>query len=224
MLLTLLAAAGLATGWAIGPTITRTVDRPVSNAARAALAAATACAILIAARTAIGTPTLGLTYLPGLTVWAWLLIAITGTDLAAHRIPNAITYPAIPAVVLLLTAGALVAGDTATATRVLIGATVAFLVMLTIALVNPRGMGMGDVKATPILAAGLALLGYGPVAIGLFAGFLIAAVVSVAAIATRRRSRADQIPFGPYLCGGALIGLVVGPQLTAAYLRASGLA
>ena len=162
--------------------------------------------------------------LPGMLLFAWMLLVVTVIDYRTRRIPNALTYPLTPALAILLVGAALLEGEPSTALRVVLGGVAAFGFLLLLALVNPRGMGMGDVKYAAFLGMGLGYVGWSAVVIGMFGSFLLGSVVSVALIATKVRSRKDMIPFGPFLSAGALIGLLVGPQLGDAYLRATGLA
>lgn len=83
-----------------------------------------------------------------------------------------------------------------------------------IALLFPRGMGMGDVKLAGMMGFFLGR----SVVVGLFLGFLIGAVVGVGLIATGRKGRKSKVPFGPFLAAGALIALFYGDQLLDLYL------
>jgi leader peptidase (prepilin peptidase)/N-methyltransferase len=83
-----------------------------------------------------------------------------------------------------------------------------------IVLAYPRGMGMGDVKLAGMLGFFLGQT----VAVGLFLGFLLGAVVGIALIATGRKGRKSRVPFGPFLAVGALVALFYGNQLLDLYL------
>jgi leader peptidase (prepilin peptidase)/N-methyltransferase len=162
--------------------------------------------------------------LPGMLLFAWLVLVVSVIDYRTRRIPNALTYPLTPVLAVLLVGAALLGGDGGQAVRVLLGGVAAFLFLLLLALINPRGMGMGDVKYAASLGMALGYVGWSAVVIGLFGAFLLGSVVSVTLIATKLRSRKDLIPFGPFLSAGALLGLLAGPALADLYLRATGLA
>ena len=66
------------------------------------------------------------------------------------------------------------------------------------ALVWRGGMGAGDVKMALLMGA---VLG-GLVVVALFLAFILGAVIGIGLIVTRRRTRKDVIPFGPYLALG----------------------
>jgi prepilin signal peptidase PulO-like enzyme (type II secretory pathway) len=83
-----------------------------------------------------------------------------------------------------------------------------------------RAMGGGDIKLA--FAMGL-ILGPERTLLALLVAFNVAAIVGVALIAMRRRSRRDQIPFGPFLVAGTVIAFLFGQQIIEWYLRLNGL-
>jgi leader peptidase (prepilin peptidase)/N-methyltransferase len=87
----------------------------------------------------------------------------------------------------------------------LLGAVLGGGALLVIALVYPRGMGMGDVKLAAYEGLFLGFLSIGHVVLGLFLGFLVGSVGGIALLATGVRTRKDHVPFAPFLAGGALL-------------------
>jgi leader peptidase (prepilin peptidase)/N-methyltransferase len=77
-------------------------------------------------------------------------------------------------------------------------------------LVNPGGMGFGDVKLALGTGAALGWYGWGNLLLGTFAGFLLGAVYGGALVVARRAERRTTIPFGPFLLAGAYLGLLIG--------------
>jgi leader peptidase (prepilin peptidase)/N-methyltransferase len=98
-----------------------------------------------------------------------------------------------------------------------------FLLYLVMALVYPAGMGMGDVKLAGVLGMGLAWLGWGEWVVGAFLAFLLGAVVGIGLMLFRRAGRRSAIPFGPFMVAGALLGIVVGPQVADWYVGQLGI-
>ncbi len=162
--------------------------------------------------------------LPAFLLFAWLLVVVAVIDARTQRIPNRLTYTLTPALVVLLVAAALLSGDPVVALRVLLGGLAAFAAMLALALIAPRGMGMGDVKLSAFIGAGLGYLGWGHVLLGMMAAYLLGGLTAIALIVLGIRGRKEKMPFGPYLAVGALVSLLVGTELVQAYLRSSGLA
>ncbi len=166
---------------------------------------------------------IGLTWaLPGFLLFGWTLLVVAVIDLHTRRIPNRLTYPLTPALLALLGAAAMLEGAPGSAVRALLGGVASFALLLVLALINPRGMGMGDVKLAAFMGVGLGYLGWGHVWLGLFAGFLCGGLVAGLLVLSRRRGRKDHIPFGPWLATGAMVSLVAGEQIIATYLRWSG--
>ena len=167
----------------------------------------------------------GLTWtLPAFLLFAWLLLVVAIIDLDTRKIPNRLTYPLTPALLALLAVGALLDGEAHRLVGALLGGAGAFVVLLLIALISPRGMGMGDVKLAGFIGIGLGYVGAAHVVLGLFGAFLIGGVVAVVLLAVRARGRRDAIPFGPYLAAAAVLALLVGQPIISAYLRSTGLA
>lgn len=118
-----------------------------------------------------------------------LLTAVTVTDLAHRRIPNALTLPALPAMLLLvvpLGPDQVLAG--------LGGAALALLAHAAVRLLAPASLGAGDVKLATVLGVPLAAASWWALALAPLGAAMLAAVV---ATATRRRS----VPLGPLLAG-----------------------
>lgn len=143
-----------------------------------------------------------------LVVWAGLLTVVLGAvDLAAHRLPDALTLPAVPitAVLVLGTwAAAPPSGDPLTA---LVAAAVATAVFAGLASVAPRAMGRGDVKLVPSLALLTGYLSIPAVLWWLILAFGLGAVVALAGLVTRRLSLGSAIAFGPCLLAGCWLVL-----------------
>lgn len=166
--------------------------------------------------------------LPGFLLFAWLLVVVAVIDVQTRKIPNRLTYPLTPALLVLMVAAALLSGNPQWAITSLVGGLVAFVVLLLIALLPGGGMGMGDVKLAGFIGIGLGYLGYGFVALGIFGGFVVGGLAGIVFVVARLigggEFRRQKIPFGPYLAAGALLALLVGEPLLDAYLRSLGLA
>lgn len=143
---------------------------------------------------------------------AYLLLVVAGVLLAAidrhhHLLPNRVVLPTLVAGAVLLTAAATVQGEWPALLRALLAAAAVFGVLLVMALMSPRGMGMGDVKLGAVLGLHLGWLGWPHVVLGVTAGFVVQALLALALMATRRAGLRSELPFGPALLLGT--GLVV---------------
>ena len=92
----------------------------------------------------------------------------------------------------------------------LLGGAIGFSLMLVPYLVSGGGMGGGDVKLAGLI--GLAT-GFPYVLIALLLAIISAGVLAIALIASRRRTRKQTIPFGPFLAAAAMVTLVWGQPI-----------
>ena len=152
--------------------------------------------------------------LPAYLVLTAALLAISIIDLEHFIVPDRITAPLTVAALALLGLAAAVDGQWSRFGRSLLGGLAFFAFLLLLNIINPRGMGMGDVKLSFSLGLFLGWLGWGQVFLGGFLSFLLGALVGVGLIATGVRSRKDHVPFGPFLATGTLITILwAGPIL-----------
>jgi leader peptidase (prepilin peptidase)/N-methyltransferase len=136
-------------------------------------------------------------------LFCWVLVIVTRTDFEHRLIPDRIILPGAVAMLVLRTV------EEASVEWVL-SALGAGLVLFLIVLVYPQGLGMGDVKLSAFLGAGLGAL----VAVAMFIGFF-AAFVPAFVLLVRRGSaaRKQAIPLGPFLALGAVVTLFAGPEI-----------
>lgn len=154
--------------------------------------------------------------LVALVVWSGLLaVALGAVDLIHHRLPDAVTLPAIPITAILVGLTELIAPA---AGSVLIALAVAVVIgglFWAVAALVPRAMGLGDVKLVPSLAL---MTGYVSIASGLLAvviAFVLSALVALAGLVLRRLTLTSAIPFGPFLLAGCWLVLVFPGLVTA---------
>jgi len=116
-----------------------------------------------------------------------LLVPVTLIDLDHHLIPNKITYP-----------GAVLG------------------IALVAAIVQRRGMGMGDVKLAFVLGVYLGRAVVPAIFVALIAGALVGALI-IARMGVEKGRKAG-IPFGPWLSLGGVVGLLAGDAIVDWYL------
>jgi len=145
-------------------------------------------------------------------VMVLVVIACSVIDLESRIIPNRITGPAaVLAIVLGL------ALDPSGEPARLAWAAGAGLFLLLAALVNPAGMGMGDVKLLTVMGLFLGA----PVVVALLVA-LLGSVVTGVVLAGRvgvKAARKTGLPFGPYLAFGGIVAALVGNPILHAYLH-----
>lgn len=133
-----------------------------------------------------------------------VLVLLSVIDFERHILPNRIV---LPAAVAVLVAQIALAPDRAV--EWIVAALGASLFFLVLALINPAGLGMGDVKLALLLGAMLGRL----VIMALLVGSVGVALVAVFLLARHGSSaRKTALPFGPFLAAGAVVVLfVAGP-------------
>ena len=156
---------------------------------------------------------------PAYLALAFTCLVLAVIDATTRLLPNRITYPAFPVLLSLLVLASVGLGDLGRLTRGLLAALAVGAFFLVLALISPRGMGLGDVKLAPTLGLALGWLSWGTVAVGVFAGFLLGALAGLAAILALGITRKSLLPFGAWLVSGALLGVLAGPEVAAWYAR-----
>ncbi|MBB5938191.1 prepilin peptidase [Streptomyces zagrosensis] len=150
---------------------------------------------------------------PELVVWLLLVplcVLLAGVDLAVHRLPDVLTLPMAGGSVALLGGAALLPGTAGSWSRAVFGGLALGGAYFVLFLINPNGMGFGDVKLA--LTAGVALGWYGwdVLFLGAFTGLLLGAFYGVALVLTRRAGRKAAMAFGPFMIIGAGAGILLG--------------
>ncbi|WP_244330746.1 prepilin peptidase, partial [Streptomyces parvus] len=145
----------------------------------------------------------------------WLVLApgavlLAVVDRRVHRLPDVLTLPLAAAAVLLLGGAALLPGHAGSWTSGLLGGLALGGFYLLLFLINPNGMGFGDVKLALALGVALGWYGWTVLFLGGFAGFLFGAAYGLALVLLRRAGRRTGIPFGPFMAAGALTGVLLG--------------
>lgn len=124
----------------------------------------------------------------------YALLGIALIDWEQQIIPNRLTIP-----MLLLGLG--LKGWTGELPAALLGGLIGGGILFLVAVLYPKGMGMGDVKLLAMLGV---YLGWDQVLIVIFFGSMLALVIALLLIMARRLRRQDPIPFGTFLSIAAL--------------------
>jgi len=154
---------------------------------------------------------------------AAISVALAIIDIETHRLPNVIVLPGYAVGVVLLGTAALLHGDLVGLGRMAAGAGILFAFYFVLAMISPRGMGMGDVKLAGVLGLFLGSLGWGQLAVGAGAAFVLGGLFSIILLITRRAGRKSGIPFGPWMLLGAWVGIFAGSAIAGGYLSIVGL-
>lgn len=164
----------------------------------------------------------------GLSVgWDWSLlflvplvpvcVALAVIDWHTHLLPSRIVLPALAATVVLVGVVWLLERDTDALVRALVGLVAVRSLFWLLWFIRASGMGFGDVRLSAVLGLALGHLGWGELAVGVYAGFLVFGVpgLVVAVVKRDRQLLRTPFPFGPFMLLGALAGVALGPAVWA---------
>jgi leader peptidase (prepilin peptidase)/N-methyltransferase len=161
--------------------------------------------------------------LPALLYLVAISIALTMIDLELKRLPNAITLPSYPVSAALLTLAALAEGEPGRLVRAAICGLGLYGAYFVLMIINPRGMGFGDVKLAGVLGLYLGWFGWQHAVIGGFLAFFVGGLVGIILMIAGRAGRKSQIPFGPFMIIGTWLALAFAAPMATWYLDRSGL-
>ncbi len=135
-------------------------------------------------------------------------VALAQVDVAVQRLPDRLTLPGYPALIALLTLAAAFTGAWPDLARALLGGLALGAAYLLLGLLSGGQLGGGDIKLAGLLGLLLGWAGWRALLTGASLGFVLAAVVGLVMLATRRTSRRSMISFGPYMLAGALLAVL----------------
>jgi leader peptidase (prepilin peptidase)/N-methyltransferase len=147
--------------------------------------------------------------LPALLVFAAASTVLALVDLAEKRLPNAVIFPTLAAVAVLLLVPTWLSGEWIALLWAAVGSAGMFVVYFVLALISPSSMGMGDVKLALVIGLLLGWFGLNAWLIGLLAAFVVGGLVALVALLLRRVTLRGSIPFGPSMLAGASVALLV---------------
>ncbi|KLJ02333.1 A24 family peptidase [Luteimonas sp. FCS-9] len=156
----------------------------------------------------------------GALVLTGFLVALSGIDARTQLLPDSLTLP-------LMWLGLIASLDNLymPAKPALLGAVVGYASLWSVwwlfkQATGKEGMGHGDFKLLAALGAWCGLSGLLPI---ILLSAVAGAIVGSILLAVQGRDRATPIPFGPYLAVAGWVTFMWGEDLTALYLRVSGL-
>ena len=149
----------------------------------------------------------------------WALVVLTAIDLEHKLLPNKMVYPTFALGAVGLVVAALLDGADDRLFEMAVGAAIFGGFFFILAFAYPAGLGGGDLK----LAFPLGMfLGYieapGVVLVGMFFSFVLGGLAGIAVLLKGGGGRKTQLPFGPFLAAGTVIGILAGQKILDVYL------
>jgi len=150
----------------------------------------------------------------------WGLVALSGIDFRTQLLPDIVTLPG-----LWLGLSLALFPVFASLQDSVIGAMAGYLSLWFVyqafrLLTGKEGMGFGDFKLLALLGA---WLGWQYLPTVVILSSVVGALFGISMIVFRGRDRSVPMPFGPFLAAAGWITMIWGEQMTAAYLRFSGI-
>lgn len=164
---------------------------------------------------------LGLEWDPRLVGWAVaapFLLALCFIDWHTRLLPNHWMWPLIWLTTLVVSGTVVATESLGSLGWVLAMAAGAWVFYFLLHVVNPSGIGFGDVRLSWVLGLLLAQSGPAVLLAGLWCGFALGGVGGVL-LGGVRGSLKRKIPFGPFMVLGAVLGVLVGDWLLSGLAR-----
>ena len=139
------------------------------------------------------------------------LIIVSFIDLEHQIIPNEITFSLIPLGLVMS-----VFLNHISFINSLLGLVIPVGLLLLIAFIYKKGMGIGDVKLIGMIGV---FVGWKYALISIFIGSLLGSIYGIFMMATDKMSRKTRIPFGPFISSGAVIMILWGDFLINWYIN-----
>lgn len=146
--------------------------------------------------------------LPAFLALAVLAVQLARVDLAHHLLPNPLVLSLLAAGLALFAVSSAATADWRELLRATAGAAILFVVYLILAIISPRGIGMGDVKLAAPVGLYLGYLGWSQLFYGGALGFVLGGIFSVVLISLKHAEKPSEVAFGPSMLATTL-GLAI---------------
>ncbi|CAN5407712.1 A24 family peptidase [soil metagenome] len=143
-------------------------------------------------------------------------VALALIDWRTRYLPSRLILPSYAVVGGLVVVASSVGRNWPELLSAAIGCAATFVMFFVLWFVAPRAMAFGDVRLSGLLGLALGWLGYGQLVIGIFSAFLLMSAGGVL-LAVTKVFHSKHVPFGPFLVGGAFLGIAFPLQLLTAY-------
>jgi leader peptidase (prepilin peptidase)/N-methyltransferase len=149
--------------------------------------------------------------LAGYLVLVILGVQLSLIDIRHHLLPNRLVLALLIAGMIALSAASAATPAWDALLRGASGGAILFVIYLILAIISPRGLGMGDVKLAGPLGLYLGYLGWPHLLYGGLLGFIAGGVVTVVILLVRRGQKPTEEAHGPSMVVAA-IGIILLPS------------
>ncbi|MFC2007573.1 prepilin peptidase [Chloroflexota bacterium] len=160
-------------------------------------------------------------------LFSCIFIVLGFIDWEHQLILNRITYPAAvaaliisifqhqPDIINIALPWPAIAGGVNGIVNSIVGGAIGFAFFLIVIIINPRGMGWGDVKLAGLIGL---VMGFRLVFVALFIGIISGGVYAIILLSMKKRGRKDVVPYGSFLVLGPIATLFWGNDILVWYL------
>ncbi len=168
----------------------------------------------LALASAIGAGSIGYVLGPDPSLPLWCFVSVLGVTLSyvdwtTRLLPYRLVAPSYPITMGLVLLAAVLSRDWDALLRAGVAWAVVYAAFTVMWLIYRRGIGYGDVRLCGILAMSLGWLGWSNVVIGMYAAFILGAVIGGVLVLVKLVDRRGY-PFGPFLVVGTWLGVLFG--------------
>lgn len=149
--------------------------------------------------------------LPGFVVLAALGIQLSRIDISHKLLPNRIVLSLFMAGVALLSVSAALTAGWGDLLRAVISAVILFVIYLILAIISPRGIGMGDVKLAAPIGLYLGYLGWVQLFYGGALGFVLGGVATFALMRLKTHEKLAEVAYGPSMLAACFAVVLILP-------------
>lgn len=157
--------------------------------------------------------------------WGCIFLVLIFIDWEQKLILNRVTYPAAVVALIILAIDSLLPEPGILRNLNLlfepsilsgvIGGAIGFAFFLLVFLINPKGMGMGDIKLAGLIGV---VTGFPLVIAALLIGIFTGGLAAIVLLSLRIKGRKDVIPYGAFLGLGPIVVLLWGNEIINWYL------
>lgn len=148
-------------------------------------------------------------FLPAFVFLGILGIQLARIDIMLHLLPNALVLLLLLGGIALLAASTIAGGLWSNLLNACAGGAILFAIYLALALISPKGIGMGDVKLAAPIGLYLGYLGWTQLLYGGLLGFIVGGIVSAILVRLGRGNKPAEVAYGPSMLAAAIMVILI---------------
>ncbi|TAP45887.1 prepilin peptidase [Arthrobacter sp. S39] len=147
--------------------------------------------------------------LPAFVFLGVLGIQLARIDIELHLLPDPLVLLLLAGGAALLTASTLAGEPWSDLVKAVSGGAILFVIYLVLALISPKGIGMGDVKLAAPVGLYLGYLGWTQLLYGGLLGFIVGGIASAVLVGRGPEKTPAEVAYGPSMLAAAIAVVLV---------------